>query len=77
MPHERPTEKPTRLGINISRATAEMIREMANDKNVSATEAVRRLIGYGIVVYRAMRDGGEVLIRRSDTDKAERVILLD
>jgi len=39
------------------------------------TEAVRRLVGYGIVVYRAIRDGGEVLIRRDD--KTERLVLLD
>lgn len=68
-------EKPTRLSVNISRATAEALREVSRDKDVSMTEAVRRLIGYGIVVYRAVRDGGEVLIRRDD--KAERLILLD
>lgn len=68
-------EKPTRLSVNISRATAEALREVSKDKDVSITEAVRRLIGYGIVVYRAVRDGGEVLIRRDD--KAERLILLD
>ena len=67
--------KPTRLSVNISTATAEALREVSRDKGVSMTEAVRRLVGYGIVVYRAVRDGGEVLIRRED--KAERLILLD
>ena len=67
--------KPTRLSVNISTATAEALREISRDKGVSMTEAVRRLVGYGIVVYRAVRDGGEVLIRRDD--KAERLILLD
>ncbi|MGH4026943.1 MAG: hypothetical protein ACRDRV_20410 [Pseudonocardiaceae bacterium] len=67
--------KPTRLSVNISTATAEALREVSRDKGVSMTEAVRRLVGYGIVVYRAVRDGGEVLIRRDD--KAERLILLD
>ncbi|MCA1671784.1 MAG: hypothetical protein LC799_06125, partial [Actinobacteria bacterium] len=54
--------KPTRLSVNISTATADALREVSHDKGVSMTEAVRRLIGYGIVVYRAVRDGGEVLI---------------
>jgi len=67
--------KPTRLSVNISTATAEALREVSRDKGVSMTEAVRRLVGYGIVVYRAVRDGGEVLIRRDDN--AERLILLD
>lgn len=70
-----PVTKPTRLSVNISAATAEALREVSRDKGVSMTEAVRRLVGYGIVVYRAVRDGGEVLIRRDD--KAERLILLD
>lgn len=71
----RRTERPTRLSVNISTATAEALRELSRDKDVSMTEALRRLIGYGIVVYRAVRDGGDVLIRRDD--KAERLILLD
>lgn len=71
----RRAERPTRLSVNISTATAEALREVSRDKDVSMTEAVRRLIGYGIVVYRAVRDGGDVLIRRDD--KAERLILLD
>lgn len=71
----RRAERPTRLSVNISAATAEALREISRDKDVSMTEAVRRLVGYGIVVYRAVRDGGDVLIRRDD--KAERLILLD
>jgi hypothetical protein len=71
----RRAERPTRLSVNISTATAEALREVSRDKDVSMTEAVRRLIGYGIVVYRAVRDGGDVLIRRDD--KAERLVLLD
>jgi hypothetical protein len=69
------TGKPTRLSVNISRATVEALQEVSEGKEVSMTEAVRRLVGYGIVVYRAIRDGGEVLIRRDD--KTERLVLLD
>ncbi|HEY2762496.1 MAG TPA: hypothetical protein VGJ13_00540 [Pseudonocardiaceae bacterium] len=74
-PRKHRTDKPTRLSVNISNATASALREVTKDKEISMTEAVRRLIGYGIVVYRVVRDGGEVLIRRDD--KAERLILLD
>ncbi|HEU0086742.1 MAG TPA: hypothetical protein VFQ77_03690 [Pseudonocardiaceae bacterium] len=74
-PAGRRATKPARLSVNISKATAEALREVSTDKSVSMTEAVRRLVGYGIVVYRVIRDGGEVLIRRDD--HAERLILLD
>lgn len=74
-PRRRGTEKPTRLSVNISKATAEALREVSGDKDVPITEAVRRLIGYGIVVYRVVREGGEVLVRRGD--RTERLVLLD
>ena len=74
-PRKRRTDKPTRLSVNISNATAEALREVTKDKEISMTEAVRRLVGYGILVYRVVRDGGEILIRRDDN--TERLILLD
>jgi hypothetical protein len=69
------TAKPTRLSVNISRDTVEALQEIASDKNISMTEAVRRLIGYGIIVYRANRDGYDVLLRRDG--KLEKILLVD
>jgi hypothetical protein len=82
-PEERSTQedlqrepvKPTRLSVNVSRETVDALHEIAHEKQISITEAVRRLIGYGIVTYRANRDGHEVLIRRDN--KLERIVILD
>ena len=70
-----PTVKPTRLSVNISRDTVDALQEIASDKGISMTEAVRRLIGYGIIMYRANRDGYDVLLRREG--KLEKILLVD
>jgi hypothetical protein len=67
--------KPTRLSVNISQSTVEALQEIVSDKGITMTEAVRRLIGYGIVMYRANRDGYEVVLRREG--KLEKIVLVD
>lgn len=67
--------KPTRLSVNISRDTVGALQEIASDRCITMTEAVRRLIGYGIIVYRANRDGYDVLLRRDG--KLEKIFLVD
>ena len=67
--------KPTRLSVNISRDSAEALQEISSDKGITMTEAVRRLVGYGIIMYRANRDGYEVLLRRDN--KLEKILLVD
>lgn len=71
--HEPP--RYSRLSVNISSSTANALREIARDRGLTMTEALRRLVGYGIVVYRAVRDGSDVLIRRGD--KIEKIVPLD
>lgn len=71
--HEPPMY--THLSVNISSSTTDALREIARDKGLTMTEALRRLVGYGIVVYRAVRDGNDVLIRRGD--KIEKIVPLD
>lgn len=66
----------TRLSVNISQETLKALEEVANDKGISMTEAVRRLIGYGIIVHRSIRDGNDVLIRKGH-NKLERIVILD
>lgn len=70
-----PSTKPTRLSVNISRDTLEALHEIATEKSITITEALRRLVGYGVIVYRANRDGHEVLLRRDS--KTERIVLVD
>lgn len=66
----------TRLSVNISQDTLKALEEIVNDKGISMTEAVRRLIGYGIIVHRSIRDGHDVLIRK-EHNKLERVVILE
>lgn len=54
----------TRLSVNITPKTWEALHLLADREDVSITEALRRLVGYGELVYRTIRvDGDEVLIR--------------
>jgi hypothetical protein len=53
----------------------EALHEIATEKSVTITEALRRLVGYGIIVYRANRDNQDVLLRRDN--KTERIVLVD
>lgn len=71
------TTSPTRLSVNISRGTEEALREITADKGISMTEALRRLVGYGVLVYRADKGGHEALLRHRDTQQVERIVLVD
>ena len=64
-----------RLSVNITGATEEALHTMVEREGVTMTEAVRRLIGYGMVFYQADKiDGDEVLIRRGE--QIERIVIL-
>lgn len=68
-------DKPARLNVNINAATEQALNVLVEREGVTITEAVRRLIGYGMVVYRADKiDSADVLIRRDG--QTERVIIL-
>lgn len=66
---------PTRLSVNIAQDTLAALQELTNDKAITVTEAVRRLIGYGIIVYKANKCGHEILLRTNQ--KQEKLILID
>jgi hypothetical protein len=69
------TEKPTRLSVNISPATEQALQMLADREGVTTTEALRRLVGYGRVLYEATAvDGDDVLIRRGE--HTERIIIV-
>lgn len=61
-----PDPRPARLSVNINKDTNTGLHEVARERGVTITEAVRRLIGYGMMVYRANRDGHDILLRRSE-----------
>ncbi|WP_146060410.1 hypothetical protein [Amycolatopsis sp. CA-128772] len=54
----------TRLTVNIGPSTAEALRMVADNEGVTVTEALRRLVSYGELLYRAVKvDGKDVLFR--------------
>lgn len=54
----------TRLTVNIGPATAEALEHVVEREGVTITEALRRLVGYGFVLYKTIKtDNKDVLIR--------------
>ncbi|MGH3993242.1 MAG: hypothetical protein ACRDSN_12370 [Pseudonocardiaceae bacterium] len=66
----------SRLHVVINAETAAILAEMTDREQVTVPEAVRRLIGYGAVTYRAAVGGRQVVLRGGGHDE-ERVVLLD
>lgn len=65
-----------RIHLNVTPATETALRLVMVREDVPMTEALRRLVGYGDLVYRAVQlDGADVLVQRGR--RTERVILLD
>lgn len=66
----------TKVTININVETEQALRTLAEREGVSITEAVRRLVGYGELLWRTTKiDGDEVLIRRGGKE-LERIHLI-
>jgi len=76
-PHQRGTPEgkekktpPKRINVAVNPETIQALEAVIEREGVSLTEAVRRLIGYGEVVYQAVkRDGAEVLLKTGDSTK--------
>lgn len=65
----------TRLTANLNQATMEALQRLATTEGVTVTEAVRRLVGYGDLIYQAIRfDGADVLIRHGEN--YERIVIV-
>ena len=64
-----------RINVNISPSTQRALEQVIDREGVTLTEAVRRLVGYGDLLYQADRvDGADVLIRSGM--QVEKVVLL-
>ncbi|WP_282779139.1 MULTISPECIES: hypothetical protein [unclassified Nocardia] len=51
-----------RLSTYVNSATARCLRDLMDAEGVTLTEAVRRLIAYGDIVYQAHKAGRKVLL---------------
>jgi len=64
-----------RINVAVNAETLAALENVCERENVSLTEAVRRLIGIGDVMYRAAKeDQGELLVR-TETETKQIVIL--
>lgn len=64
-----------RINVAVNPDIVRAIQRVMNTEQINLTEAVRRLIGYGDFVYRAIKENGEdVLLRKGDTTRE--VVLL-
>lgn len=69
---------PRRINVAVTPDMMAAIDRLIDREGVTLTEAVRRLIGYGDVVYRAVREKGQTMFFRDpdDPDGREREIIL-
>ena len=68
------TSVPTRITVNIGPDTARALRTVMDHEGVTLTEAVRRLIGYGDLIFQAYKvENKDVLLRK---DKEVQQIIL-
>lgn len=64
VPAQRGGTGTTRITVNIGPETERALRALMEREHITLTEAVRRLIGYGELLYRTIKlDGKDVLIR--------------
>jgi len=77
---EQPTTLPApedikRINVAVNPDIVRAIQLVMTHEHVNLTEAVRRLIGYGDFVYRAIKEINEDVLLRSG-DKTREVVLL-
>lgn len=66
---------PKRINVAVSPDAVSALENVIEREGVTLTEALRRLIGYGDFVYRAVRENREQLIVKGP-DGAREVVLL-
>jgi len=71
----RPSTEPKRINVAISPEMVRALENVIENEGVTLTEALRRLVGYGDFVYRAVKEGGEQLTV-TGPDGTREVVLL-
>jgi hypothetical protein len=67
--------EPKRINVAVSPDTVRALENVIEREGVTLTEALRRLIGYGDFVYRAVRENNEQLMVKGE-DTTREVVLL-
>ena len=75
-PSSAGTSPPRRINVAVTPDMLAAIDRVIEREQVTLTEAVRRLIGYGDVLFRAVKeDGVRVVFRSGNGDEREIVII--
>jgi len=70
------TSPPRRINVAVTPDMLAAIDRVIDREGVTLTEAVRRLIGYGDVVYRSVREEGQGMFFRSKDGKEREIMLI-
>jgi hypothetical protein len=66
---------PKRINVAVNPETMGALQKIIEREGVSLTEAVRRLIGYGDVLYKAVKEDGEEVLLKKGTHTRQVIIL--
>jgi hypothetical protein len=67
--------EPKRINVAVSPDTVRALENVIEREGVTLTEALRRLVGYGDFVYRAVRENREQLVVKGSEGSREVVLL--
>ena len=71
-----PASPPRRINVAVTPDMLAAIDRVIDREQVTLTEAVRRLILYGDVVYRMVKEEGQTMVFRSENGKEREVLLI-
>ena len=71
-----PASPPRRINVAVTPDMLAAIDRIIEREQVTLTEAVRRLIAYGDVVYRMVKEEGQTMVFRSDNGNEREVMLI-
>jgi hypothetical protein len=71
----RPRTEPKRINVAVSPDMVRALENVIKREGITLTEALRRLVGYGDFVYRAVKEGGEQLTVPGPDGAREVVVL--
>ena len=75
--HERASAAPPRrINVAVTPDMLAAIDRVIDREGVTLTEAVRRLIGYGDVMYRAAKEDRQSILFRGDDGKEREVLII-
>lgn len=66
---------PKRINVAVNPETVKALEALIEREGVSLTEAVRRLVGYGDFLYRAVKDDNAVVLLKTADGTRELILL--